>query len=235
MNPINVEVGYKIHNFRKGKGLTLSQLGLAINKSKATVSKYEKGEISIDIITLYNIADVLNIQVMQLLFIAKNNIETLYENEPTGNFKNANRYYTYIFDGRNNQLIKSVIDIVKNEDTSRLHTMLYMNVKDYSEYQNCENTYVGYTEHFDSLTRISLTNQATQVETFTINILASFLESDVKWGLGSGVSFRPFMPISVKMLLSKNPLKEDDDLIKQLRISKEDIRLIKIFNMFTVI
>lgn len=42
------------------------------------------------------------------------------------------------------------------------------------------------------------------------------------------------MPVAVKMLFSKRPLKEDESLIKNLRISKEDIRRLKYFNMFTV-
>jgi len=112
--------------------------------------------------------------------------------------------------------------------------MLYMNVKSFEEYQNCENTYIGYTQHYDALTTMILQNKATPIENITLNILASFVESDRKWGLFSGVSFRPFMPIATKILLSKKPLDESKELIEELKISKEDIRLLKIFNMLAV-
>lgn len=69
MNTINKEVGKKIRNFRKWKGLTVQQLADRIHKSKATLSKYESGDITLDVVTLHQIADSLNIQVEQLLYI----------------------------------------------------------------------------------------------------------------------------------------------------------------------
>ena len=42
------------------------------------------------------------------------------------------------------------------------------------------------------------------------------------------------MPIAIKMLFSKVRLKEDETLIKQLKVSKDDIRLLKIYNMMAV-
>lgn len=109
-----------------------------------------------------------------------------------------------------------------------------MNVKDFDNYQNCENTYYGFTKHYDTLTSMILQNQATPLEQISINILASFLDTDKIWGLMSGVSFRPFMPIALKMLFSKKPLEENNDLAKELKISKDDIKLMKLYNMFTV-
>ena len=42
------------------------------------------------------------------------------------------------------------------------------------------------------------------------------------------------MPIAIKMLLSKTRLKEDEELIRQLKVSKEDVRLLKLYNMLSV-
>lgn len=234
MHNINKVVGSTIRNFRKGKGLTIEQLGLLIHKSKATVSKYEKGEISLDVPTLYSIADALNINVTQLLHFTSNGASPISNTMPATRFGNASKYYAYYFDGRNNQLVRCVIDILEESNDGRYATMLYMNTQDFDHYQSCENTYVGYTEHYETITRMSLRNQATPIEVFTINILAPFTESSSKWGLGSGISFRPLMPIACKMLLSKVKLAEDPALIQSLRISKEDMRLMKIFNMFSV-
>ena len=60
------------------------------------------------------------------------------------------------------------------------------------------------------------------------------MNSDTKWGLFNGFSSRPMMPVAFKMLFSKRPLKEDAELLRQLKISKEDIRLLKLYNMFSV-
>lgn len=234
MNKINKEVGGKIRNFRKCKGMTVQELASLIYKSKATVSKYENGDITIDLITLYKITEALNLHVEQLLYIEPRHSSLLSNNTPSTFFKNATRFYSYIYDGRDNKLVRCVIDILAQPDTNRYKTMLYMNVKDFENYQKCENTYWGYTEHYDTLTTIMLKNQATPLENITINILASFLESEKKWGLMSGVSFRPFMPIALKMLFTKSPLVENQELINELKISKDDIRTMKIYNMLAV-
>lgn len=235
MRNITKEVGKKIRTFRKSKGMTIQQLADFVHKSKATVAKYENGDIAIEIETLYEIAAALNIHVEQLLYIPPQNSDSLSNSIPSAFFQNSSRFYSYFYDGRSNRLVKCVMDILARTDTDSYKAMLYMNVKDYEEYQNCENTYYGYIEHYDVLTSIILKNQATPVEQITINILASFLDSDRKWGLMSGVSFRPFMPIALKMLFSKKPLEENQALIHELKISKEDIRLMKLYNMMSIV
>ena len=72
------------------------------------------------------------------------------------------------------------------------------------------------------------------MEKASAQILASYLDSDKKWGLFNGFSSRPMMPIAAKMLFSKKKLKEDEELIRSLKISKDDIRLMKLYNMMAV-
>ena len=234
MSEINVEIGKKIRNFRKNQKMTIEELAKLINKSKATVSKYEKGEIIIDIVTLYEIADVLQLHVEQLLYCRPKRTVFSTSNTSPAFFNGLSQFYSYVFDGRTNQIMKSVFDVISEVGESRFKVMMYMNVKDYTNYQNCENTYWGYIEHFDALTNIDMRNQDTSMEQIKINILASFLDSDTKWGLFSGISSRPMMPVALKMLFSKKILRENEILIKQLKISKEDIRLLKLYNMLSV-
>ena len=65
-------------------------------------------------------------------------------------------------------------------------------------------------------------------------ILASYMNADTKWGLFTGLSARPMMPVAIKMLFSKKPLTEDEALVQMLKVTKEDIRLMKLYNMMTV-
>ena len=65
MDAINRYVGGKIRNYRKMKKLTLQQLADAIHKSRATVCKYETGEITLDIKTLFEISKVLGVGMEQ--------------------------------------------------------------------------------------------------------------------------------------------------------------------------
>lgn len=68
MSEINKQVGAHIRVFRKKRGLTLDELAEIIHKSKSTISKYEKGEITVDIETLYEIADAVQVHAEQLLY-----------------------------------------------------------------------------------------------------------------------------------------------------------------------
>lgn len=68
MSEISKEIGKLIRSFRKRRNMTLDDLSRIICKSKSTISKYEKGEIPLDIETLYDIAEALQVHVEQLLY-----------------------------------------------------------------------------------------------------------------------------------------------------------------------
>ena len=61
MSRINEHIGGRIRMYRKARELTLQQLADLIHKSRASVSKYENGEITLDVETLSEIADVFRI------------------------------------------------------------------------------------------------------------------------------------------------------------------------------
>lgn len=66
MHEINQYIGKQIRMYRKVQGLTLQQLADMIHKSRATMSKYETGEITLDVETLYDISSALRINMHQL-------------------------------------------------------------------------------------------------------------------------------------------------------------------------
>lgn len=59
MSLVTENTGKAIRTFRKKNKLTVQELADRICKSKATVSKYESGKISLDLDTLFDIAQVL--------------------------------------------------------------------------------------------------------------------------------------------------------------------------------
>lgn len=231
---INKEIGLTIRTFRKKKGLTIEELAKLLCKSKATVSKYERGEITLDIVTMYELASTLDIQLEQLLPRTKESDLLRQSESKPAFFSGITQFYSYVYDGRANKIIKCVFDIVPTDAHTKNNIYMYMNFKDYDHYQDCENTYKGTIEHYDALTNIVMRNQDTHMEQVTVSILASYLDSNTKWGLFFGISSRPMMPIAVKMLFSRTPLKEDAQLTEKLKVSKEDIRLLKHYNMLSV-
>lgn len=235
MSEISVEIGKRIRHFRKSRSMTLEELATTIHKSKATLFKYEKGDISIDLDTLYDLADALSIHAEQLLLTRAVESNPFQREVAPAFFRGLCRFYSYYFDGRNEQLNRSTFDVFSQIDTNRYKIAMYMNYKDLEHYQQSENTYWGYIEHYDVLSLIEMTHQNTATEKASIQIHASFLDSETKWGLWNGISSRPLMPVALKMLFSKKPLREDVELNRQLKVSKEDIRHLKYYNMFTVI
>lgn len=233
MSLVTENTGKAIRTFRKKNKLTVQELADRICKSKATVSKYESGKISLDLDTLFDIAQVLQVRLEQLLYMPPENVPTETVTVPNF-FKNLNHMYIYMYDGRNNHLNRTIINVFP-ENQHIFPAIMYMNIKNYDEYQNCENTYTGTISHYDALTTMEFQNQDTYMEKYIIRILASFLDAPTKWAMGFGVSSRPLMPVATKMLISKKILPETDDLIKSLMISKEDIRRMKQYNMLSFV
>lgn len=226
-------IGKRIKGFRKMKNLTLSQLGSLINKSESTISKYESGDIVIDLETLYDISDALNVPIDQLIFIPSVEKNETEEYVPKF-FNDIDVLYAYYYDGRSNELIRCVIEISNYSQDNKKKVYFYMNFIDYDMYQNCENKYEGYIEHFHAVTNIELVNLDTEMERSNIKILATFLDTNLKWGLWNGFSFRPMMPVSLKMLFSRNRLEENSEFINSLKISKDDIQKFRHYNMFSI-
>lgn len=233
MTDISIQIGKRIRTFRKKRNITLEDLASRIHKSKSTISKYETGEISVDIETMYEIADALEIHVEQLLWCPPRRT-AMHSMRTPAFFDGISQFFSYIYDGRNNGLIRCVFDVLSETENDQYKVMMYMNFKDFSNYQNCENTYWGYIEHYDAITNIQLTNQDMPMEKASAKILASSLSANTKWGLFCGFSSRPMMPIATKTLFSREILPENGELIRQLKISKDDVRLLKLYNMLVV-
>lgn len=233
MSEISVQIGERIRSARKNRDMTLGDLSDVIHKSKSTISKYESGEIAVDIETLYEIASALDIHVEQLLWCPPRRADMMSSGTPAF-FRGVSQFFSYLYDGRSSSLIRCVFDVLAQGEDDQYRIMMYMNFRDYENYQKCENTYWGYIEHYDAITNIQLTNQHMPMEKASVKILASSLSADTKWGLFCGFSSRPMMPIAIKMLFSRNRLTEDAHLIHQLKVSKDDIRLLKLYNMLSV-
>lgn len=213
--------------------MTLDELAKLVHKSKATLSKYERGDISMDIDTLCALAEALRVHPEQLLHFPTTEAAEPQQQIRPAFFQGLDRFYSYFFDGRDRKLRRSAFDLLSQIGVNRYRVVLYMNYSDLEHYQQAENTYWGYIEHFDTLSLIELTHENTPTEKASIQILASFLDAETKWGLWNGVSSRPLMPIAAKMLFSKKPLTEDAGLLRELKISAEDIRRLKYYNMFS--
>lgn len=232
---ISHETGDRIRYYRKKKQMTIDQLAEAICKSKSCVSKYENGQIAVDLPTLYDIAAALEVRVTQLLYLPPDRTAGTPSGTVPAFFAGLERFYCYYYDGRCNSILRSVCDILEQAEPGSFHVHMYMNVDDYSHYHLCENVYDGRLTHFDTLSLLVMQNQHMEMDHYQVGIPSPFMNAPVKWGLAFGISSRPLMPTSTKVLFAKSPQKETPEFEKSLRLSREDIRLMKLYNMLTIL
>lgn len=233
MKEISKYIGQRIRLYRKTKNLTIEAFAGMIHKSKATVSKYENGDISIDVETLFEIAHALRISVHQLIDYE----EAAAEQDVQGGERvwRKNRYYMYFYDGRRRRIIRNIIETREDgTENGEVKANFYVDLDDLSDCNQCRFLYHGTMRRFDTFINFDFENQNNRVERAFLYAMNSFSHGSLTPGLFCGLSTQPISPVSFKFVLSPSQLVEDEALKGQLLVSKRDIQQMKRLNMFVI-
>lgn len=234
MSSFGYHVGQRIKKYRKSRGYTIEKFSAMIGKSKATVSKYENGTITIDIETLYDIAQKLDIDLK--CFIDYH--PPVMHSEPVlpkNYYFNQPRAYMYYYDGRVRQIVRSLLCFSPSTAGESVDVMLYVGVGDFSNPDRCQHLFTGEMKAYDTITHMVLNNQINEAEKMYICMLNPMQTRTPAIGLLSGIGSSPFFaPIAVKTLISKEPLEESDRLLNTIKLDKDDYHLLKYYNMMVV-
>lgn len=177
---ITREVGSRIRYARKSRGMSMDELAQAIYKTRSAISKYENGQISVDIATLYDIANALKVSIYDLLHRNTPDIGQEYNAEVPAFFRNVSQLYMYFFDGRINRAQCTVIDIFPAERSSQAEVLMYMNVKDLARYQICESTFRGTLTHYEAFSAMLFENNDMPMDKYQIGIPQPYMDDDRK-------------------------------------------------------
>ena len=237
MSQINKHIGQQIKMYRKVQGLTLQELADLIHKSRASVSKYENGDITLDVETLYDISKALHINMNQLIDYESES-EFLKEKLPvTSNrspFYEAKRLYFYFFDGRYNRLKDGIIDIFPSQDQPGEFNATF-SINSITSYGRGSSTYyTGKVVYSDMLIRFSFVNQYNKLEEDLLYIFNPLEIRDFTEGLLCGISSADLMPCAFKCLVTLEPQEPSDELKQKLIITKKDLQRWQKQNMFIV-
>lgn len=234
MSEISEHVGHRIKKFRKSRGLTIQQFSQMINKSKATLSKYENGSITIDIDTLLDIAEALEIELVSLIDYQCSNVKA--EALPKNIFFNQHKYYMYYYDGRIKKIVRSLILLTPTlEHTRYLTAKIYTGLETFDNVEKCQHMFAGSMKPYDTITHLYLTNQINTTEKLYICILNPMHASSPAIGLIAGIGSNPFFaPVAIKTLISKEMLEENEHLLHVLKLDKEDHHMFKYYNMMVI-
>ena len=238
MKPISRQVGARIRTYRKMRKLTLQQLADQIHKSRASVSKYETGEVSLDIETLAEIAQVLEISPGQLLDIPKEMETPLLrsgaDRAGMNPFFQARRLYFYFYDGRYQRLKDGVIDIREaKEKPGSYEAALSISTVSPSG-RSSQVYYTGKVVYSDMLIRFSFVNQYNTLEEDLLYIFNPLELRDSTDGLLCGISSADLMPCAFKCLVTLTPQEHTEAFKKRLLITRDELNQWQKLNMLIV-
>ncbi len=239
MEDIKTYIGARIRNYRKMKKLTLQQLADAIHKSRATVSKYENGEIAVDVETLYEISAALDVEMDQLTDFH----QPRQEEEPAAvlgyngesPFFKADRLYFYFYDGRYDRLKEAVIHIHKQvltEDGCYEASMAIRSTT--AAGRSSEVYYTGNVLYSDMLIRFSFVNQCNKLEQDLLYIFNPLERRELTEGLLCGISTADLMPCAFKCLVALSPDGDYQELRQRLMLTTKELRRWQKLNMLIV-
>lgn len=234
MSDISIHIGKKIKLYRKIKNLTLEELSRLINKSAATLSKYENSSICPDIETLFEIANALDCDIERLIDYQDEAISVQKSVPLKSMFSHSDTLYLYLYDGRMRKVKLSIIKLQFNQSKDRYESTLYMYLKTPEDYQECEHLYFGEFKPFDTISHFCFENQVNNMEQLTISVINPLNNASHMIGLLSGISGRLLLPSATKVLLSKHPQHINDQLVEQLVFTKEEIKMLKSMNLLAV-
>lgn len=226
---LDIYVGQNIKKYRQAYKLTLEEMAGKIHKSKSTISKYEKGIISLDVGTLSEIAEVFGISPAQLMTVPIQSGGSKKSSAET-----EERLYMYSYDGRSQRILRSVMERYQVPDTEELAVTLFYDVHDIQNPGECKALYAGVSKKYEFVENYALQNQNNYTEQALICCINSLSRTNRKIGMLTGLSYKTMLPVAIKILLSTTALKENQGLIQALLLTKEDIKISKKYNLFTI-
>lgn len=216
-----IVLGNNIRLFRKRIDMTQGQLAEKIGRSLASVSKYERGDCSIDSFTLFKIADVLKVNISQLL----PDNEPEVEKEPvTSNWKFISQhrvFYLHNVGYISQKMCCSVIEI--DWDTNKVIMYIDVDGQKKEDYRReCNIILYGNVICTSACTNIWVYNPVAPIDFFHIAI------NSADWYLGKqichvGYSTMNWRVVASKAVLTLTP-EVPEDIEEQISFSKKELK-----------
>lgn len=220
---VNKIIGQNIKKYRTAYNMTLKEMSDKLHKSISTISKYEKGEISLDMTTFLETAKILRISPSA--FLSGTSVPS---NEHFETDHNAEVIYMYTYSGSEKEIVRSLIEQyppVSPDAPYRVH--LYNDVRDFKNPGSCSGFYTGDYSENGFLGTYILHNQISSTEHVMISCVKNLVNSNQQLGLVSGLSNYTMLPVVFKTVLSRSELTDRKHLMDLLTFSREDFRELK--------
>lgn len=224
---IQLYVGENIKKIRLARGLSLEDVASRIYKSKSTVSKYERGSIAIDIATLEDIAEVLDVHPAQLLMTPSQ------EKRVPLTQLSLDEVYMFSYDGKEKRIIKSVIERYQTDESNRFSIHLYYDVQSKNELGDCVSFYQDFSTKYDVLENYTLENSRHPIEQIWLSCISGLSQNRIQVGFLAGLLNATMLPAVRKVVLSPSII-SDEELLERLVFTKKDLQTIRKLNFFII-
>jgi len=121
------------------------------------------------------------------------------------------------------------------DDASDIHVIMYHGLESFDSTDKYQYVFTGTMKPYDTITHMYLTNQTNMTERMYLCILNPMDTGSPAIAMLSGLGSKPFFaPISIKALISKVLLEENENFMNILKLSKEDYHMVKYYNMMVI-
>ena len=227
MSRIDVEVGSKIRQIRQSRRMTQDELATAIHESRATLSKYESGDVNIAIDALVEICTALNVDIAEFLpatYSDPDNVDVLKYKKHF-----VDQLYIYWYSG-DAKKVKSAL--IENSHPSMKSVLYFDTDTKHMEYQS-DFIYHGEVTYSDTCIMFYYTNEEPPFDKIFIRMPLLFHKDHPQMGIMSCISLF-YQGVTAKIMVSKKPLTFTPELTKELFISPEEIKELKRSNMLII-
>jgi transcriptional regulator with XRE-family HTH domain len=213
-------VGGRMRLYRRGRGMSLAELGQKVGKSKASLSKYESGQVALDILTLYEIAGALGITPAALLDYESKQGPPITTG---GRARNAfvAQSHLYVYHMHRRQIFFSQLKLGLADEEGRMEATLFYKADSPDRVEQCDCIYRGVLQGHDTVISLQLTNYHNPVETILLNFSIPMRKADSLIGMMSGLDVNTYLPVAYRALLSKAPIDDKEMLTEALTIPPE--------------
>lgn len=214
-------IGSRIKLYRKHQNLTLEELAYMIHKSTSTLWKYENGGVSIDILTLSDIANALGVEISQLTDFRAESYSAAPDNS-SNFFMRHNRLYVYNLFTPWKDPLHGVMEISSNPDeTGTRHTVMYVDRRWDSDLTDPLFIYTGTISGDNTFAFIETVNASGMNDRMYILAKSPYWMRNMARGMILSISQTYGCPSAGSMLFSTEKLEMNDQLLEELSITDD--------------
>ena len=192
------------------------------------MSKYERAEVTLDIVTLQEIAQALQIPVTALLEnAAVPPGQRCFTGSPPAAGQQTERYYCYSLMSYDRAALQKSL-LIMGETTATC----YMNIDSEQAVRHYEYLFAGQVRRRDSFIRLFLTNVLHEDDHFIMEIPAKLGEHQCTIAFVVNFSVGGHYPLAGTFILSTVPIRDEQWLCDALRFTRDDMKRFQYHNAY---